>query len=217
MNYQELMNEAKDFWNSQKKQHFDADDVDWITVNGAHIPLDDDGVAKAGGQLKGKNFSQAKSQKSSASKGKAPEQQNAAEKSGSKNTKAATSPSFSAAKLKKKSLKSITKEDAEALRESIVTRHEKAQAEYDKACAEAEKEIASKITPKTMPHEKSKIERAAYSKANAIAQKYTNESADDFECVDRIGDNSRKVGEGAASVNDDIYYNDQYRRLKVKK
>ena len=318
MKYQELMDEAKQSWNRQKNQHFDADDVQWITVNGAHIPLDDDGTAMAGGELKGENFSKAKSEESGSKSGKSESKSGKSEQKSepkvkSSNAKAKkmsasiknafedqdfeelsiaveqamkempvgsvmnfngtkirktsasefeakdpwggtaqTSPyevfasmadsedldvefditdkssdkskekssaaaNFSAKKLLKKSLKSITKEDAEALRESIETRHKKAQAEYDKACEEAEKEIASKVTQKTMPHEKSKIERAAYSKANAIAQKYTNESADDFECVTRIGDNARKVGEGAASVNDDIYYNYQYRHLKAKK
>lgn len=38
-------------------------DEDWITVNGTHIPLDDDGNAIGGGKLKGKNFSRAKSEK----------------------------------------------------------------------------------------------------------------------------------------------------------
>lgn len=51
----------------------DADDVDWITVNGAHIPLDDDGIAKAGGDLKGKKFSKAKSEKKT-KKGSIPKQ-----------------------------------------------------------------------------------------------------------------------------------------------
>ncbi len=37
------------------------EDIDWITVNGTHIPLDDDGNAVGGGKLKGKNFSRAKS------------------------------------------------------------------------------------------------------------------------------------------------------------
>lgn len=36
------------------------DDVKWITVNGAHIPLNEEGTA-VGGALKGENFSNAKS------------------------------------------------------------------------------------------------------------------------------------------------------------
>ena len=43
------------------------DDIDWITVNGAHIPLKE-GVAVAGGELKGKNLSSANSAKSSSGK-----------------------------------------------------------------------------------------------------------------------------------------------------
>lgn len=42
----------------------DGDEVKWITVNGAHIPLDEEGAAKAGGELKGKKFSKAKSETS---------------------------------------------------------------------------------------------------------------------------------------------------------
>lgn len=45
-------------------------DEDWITVNGTHIPLDDNGNAVGGGKLKGKNFSRAKSQKSGGKKAK---------------------------------------------------------------------------------------------------------------------------------------------------
>lgn len=60
--YQELMAEAKQIWCQQKNLHFD-DDVDWITVNGTHVPLDDDGNAIGGGKLKGEKFSKAKSQK----------------------------------------------------------------------------------------------------------------------------------------------------------
>ncbi len=38
-----------------------GDDIDWITINGTHVPLDDEGNAVGGGKLKGKNFSNAKS------------------------------------------------------------------------------------------------------------------------------------------------------------
>lgn len=39
-------------------EHFDdsSEDVQWITVNGTHIPLDDSGTALAGGKLAGRNF-----------------------------------------------------------------------------------------------------------------------------------------------------------------
>lgn len=40
----------------------DADDVDWVTINGTHTPLEG-GVAIGGGKLHGKNFSKAKSSK----------------------------------------------------------------------------------------------------------------------------------------------------------
>lgn len=40
----------------------DADDVDWVTINGTHTPLED-GVAIGGGKLHGKSFSKAKSSK----------------------------------------------------------------------------------------------------------------------------------------------------------
>lgn len=47
-----------------RRKNNDADgDIDWITVNGAHIPLDNSGKAKAGGELKGKDFSKARSEK----------------------------------------------------------------------------------------------------------------------------------------------------------
>lgn len=42
-----------------------SDDENWVTINGTHVPLDDDGNAKGGGKLKGMNFSRAKSQKKS--------------------------------------------------------------------------------------------------------------------------------------------------------
>lgn len=44
------------------------DEDEWITVNGTHVLIDDDGTAKSGGTLKGKNFSGAKSQKSTSKK-----------------------------------------------------------------------------------------------------------------------------------------------------
>lgn len=40
----------------------DADDVDWVTINGTHTPLEG-GVAIGGGKLHGKSFSKAKSSK----------------------------------------------------------------------------------------------------------------------------------------------------------
>ena len=40
----------------------DADDVDWVTINGTHTPLEG-GVAIGGGKLRGKSFSKAKSSK----------------------------------------------------------------------------------------------------------------------------------------------------------
>lgn len=44
----------------------DDDDEDWITVGGTHVLLGEGGVALSGGKLKGKTFSQAKSQKKAA-------------------------------------------------------------------------------------------------------------------------------------------------------
>lgn len=59
------------FRDSNQEEHLnmDADDVDWITINGAHVPIDDDGTVSVGGQpsLRGKNFVKAKSSKSSRS------------------------------------------------------------------------------------------------------------------------------------------------------
>ena len=42
----------------------EREDTDWITANGAHIPLDDEGNVESGGQsnLQGKNFKRAKSE-----------------------------------------------------------------------------------------------------------------------------------------------------------
>ncbi|MCB6499047.1 DUF1073 domain-containing protein [Colidextribacter sp. 210702-DFI.3.9] len=47
-----------------ERDHFetDADDVDWVTINGTHTPLEG-GVAIGGGKLHGKSFSKAKSSK----------------------------------------------------------------------------------------------------------------------------------------------------------
>lgn len=53
-----------------RDQHHDADDVDWITVNGAHIPLKD-GTAVGGGALEGQDFSASASTSSSPSLAKA--------------------------------------------------------------------------------------------------------------------------------------------------
>ncbi len=44
------------------------DDEGWVTINGTHVLIDDEGVAQSGGNLKGKNFSKAKSQKKAKSK-----------------------------------------------------------------------------------------------------------------------------------------------------
>ena len=44
----------------------DSDDIDWITINGTHVPLDDKGNAVGGGNLKGQSFSNAKSEKKAA-------------------------------------------------------------------------------------------------------------------------------------------------------
>ena len=41
-----------------------ADDEKWITVNGTHVLVDDDGTAKNGGKLKGMSFSKAESEES---------------------------------------------------------------------------------------------------------------------------------------------------------
>jgi len=48
----------------------EREDTDWITVNGAHIPLDDEGNVESGGQsnLQGKNFKRAKSEKAGKNK-----------------------------------------------------------------------------------------------------------------------------------------------------
>lgn len=70
------MNERQALLQKYKNMHLQkatrtdaASDVDWdwITVNGTHVLIDDDGNAKSGGKLKGKNFSKAKSQKRSSS------------------------------------------------------------------------------------------------------------------------------------------------------
>lgn len=45
-----------------KEPHMD--DEDWITINGTHVLIDENGNAKSGGKLTGMNFSEAKSQKS---------------------------------------------------------------------------------------------------------------------------------------------------------
>lgn len=46
------------------------EDTDWITINGTHVPLDDDGNVESGGpkNLQGKNFKGAKSEKTGESK-----------------------------------------------------------------------------------------------------------------------------------------------------
>lgn len=95
--YQELMNEAKQSWNKQKQQRFDADDVEWITVNGAHIPLNDEGKAMAGGDLKGEDFSKAKSEESGSKSGKSES------KSGKSENKSESKAKSSNAKAKKMS------------------------------------------------------------------------------------------------------------------
>ena len=68
------MNNRKEhlrYWKERREKiahgEINHDDVDWITINGTHVPLDDDGNAVGGGKLKGKNFSGAKSQKKSSS------------------------------------------------------------------------------------------------------------------------------------------------------
>lgn len=47
--------------NAHLEKAMNADDDDWITVNGTHVMIDENGTAKNGGNLAGKNFSAAKS------------------------------------------------------------------------------------------------------------------------------------------------------------
>jgi phage-related protein (TIGR01555 family) len=48
------------------ESHKDAANTeDWVTINGTHVLIDENGVAQSGGKLKGKEFKGAKSQKSS--------------------------------------------------------------------------------------------------------------------------------------------------------
>lgn len=48
------------------ESHKDAANAeDWVTINGTHVLIDENGVAQGGGKLKGKEFKGAKSQKSS--------------------------------------------------------------------------------------------------------------------------------------------------------
>ena len=61
------------------------DDVDWITVNGTHVPLDESGIAVGGGKLKGKSFSKVKPQSKSSGGSKSSSGENKKER-GSTNT-----------------------------------------------------------------------------------------------------------------------------------
>ena len=49
--------------NSHLEKAMNADDDDWITVNGTHVMIDENGTAKSGGKLSGKTFSKAMSSK----------------------------------------------------------------------------------------------------------------------------------------------------------
>lgn len=47
--------------NAHLEKAMNTDDDDWITVNGTHVMIDESGIAKNGGGLKGKSFSRASS------------------------------------------------------------------------------------------------------------------------------------------------------------
>lgn len=51
-------------YKERRKARMDEEDPDkWVTINGTHVPLDENGVAIGGGALKGMEFKEAKSQK----------------------------------------------------------------------------------------------------------------------------------------------------------
>lgn len=49
--------------NSHLEKAMNADDDDWVTINGTHVLIDENGVAQGGGKLNGMSFKEAKSTK----------------------------------------------------------------------------------------------------------------------------------------------------------
>ena len=50
-----------------------TDDDDWVTINGTHVLINEEGVAQSGGKLKGKSFGSAKSERKSKATSAKPE------------------------------------------------------------------------------------------------------------------------------------------------